>query len=64
MQLSAKADQTTVCDNRFIVLDDHPSYNLMAAALLTASASKKKVGVEFDGSYPSRPMEATLIQLH
>ena len=62
--LSLKADQTPGCQNQFIVLNDHPSYNLMAAALLTASASKKKIGVEFDDSYPSCPMEATLIELY
>ena len=36
------------CKNTFILPNTHAEYNLLAAFLLTASAQKKKVGIDYD----------------
>ncbi len=49
-KLKFKKDLTpmSLCKNEFILPNTHAEYNLLAALLMTASAQKKKVDVEFD----------------
>lgn len=49
VEFTIKNNIAPECDNEFLVPIGHNDFNLMAAFLLTASAQKKKIDIDYDG---------------